>query len=105
MLYIIGWTVFALITATIIIGLILAAIHELLNVIDRSREVIKTTALDSIQVWSSGHMSVIDIDHARHKLETKQDYSQIKLDEYRQYAQLKIREQRFSLGDRNEATK
>lgn len=55
---------------------------RLLTLVDRFREIIKTAALDTIQVRASRDTAVLDADRERAKLELAQDYGHARLTEY-----------------------
>jgi len=92
-------------SALVIVWLSIALVERCLQLIDKSREIIKTASLDAVQIWTSGHMAGIDVSRERGKLLLAQDYGQVRLDEYRTLARFKLVEHRRQLQAGNEVQK
>lgn len=70
---------------------------RLLTLVDRFREIIKTAALDTIQVRASRDTAALDADRERAKLELSQDYGEARLIEYQNQVDTKRIEAKKSI--------
>ncbi len=75
-----------------------------LQTIDHARIILRNIAMDSISVWTSGHMASVNLDRERDKSELIQGYKTAQLDLYRQQGKLNVIQQsgKIRQGQRSE---